>query len=62
MFGDGDTDLDLFVYDDQGNLVAFDDDLTDACVAFWLPETSGTFEIEIVNLGSVYNEFVMALN
>jgi hypothetical protein len=27
--GDGDTDLDLYVYDEFGNLVASDDDLTD---------------------------------
>src|SRR5260370_763016 len=29
--GDGDTDLDLYVYDQHGNLVAYDDDDTDTC-------------------------------
>ena len=35
--GDGDTDLDLYVFDSEGNLVASDTDLTDVCLGSWLP-------------------------
>jgi hypothetical protein len=54
--GDGDTDLDLYIYDEGGHLVASDDDDTDRCVALWTPRWTGKFTIKIVNRGSVYNQ------
>jgi hypothetical protein len=60
--GDGDTDLDLYVYDQNGNLVAYDDDLTDTCYVSWVPKWTGPFLIKIVNRGSVYNQFVLLTN
>ena len=62
VIGDGDTDLDLRVYDESGNLVASDTDWTDFCVVFWTPGRSGTFRIEIENLGDVYNAYILAVN
>lgn len=55
--GDGDTDLDLFVYDENGNLVASDTDGTDRCRVHITPRWTGQFRIEVENLGSVYNEY-----
>ena len=55
--GDEDTDLDLFVYNRFGQLVAVDDDDTDYCVVRWVPATSGMVTIRVVNLGSVYNDY-----
>ena len=60
--GDGDTDLDLYVYDDNGNLVARDDDGTDLCVASFVPHRTGTFTIVVRNRGRVYNRYVLATN
>ncbi|RCR66394.1 hypothetical protein [Larkinella punicea] len=60
--GDGDTDLDLYIYDDNGNLIARDDDYTDGCVASWTPRYTGLFTIRVKNRGSVYNRYTLATN
>lgn len=60
--GDDDTDLDLYVYDENGNLVAKDDDLSDHCLVRWVPKWDGKFYIRIYNRGGVYNNYVMATN
>jgi len=57
--GDGDTDLDLFVYDENGNLIASDTDYTDNCIVNVTPRWTGVFYIRIVNRGSVYNQYVL---
>lgn len=57
--GDGDTDLDLYVYNRFGQLVAADDDGTDLCIVRWVPASSGMVTIRVVNLGSVYNDYVI---
>ena len=62
VIGDGTTDLDLYIYDEYGNLVAMDEDNTDHCVATWFPSRTGWFTIKIVNRGSVYNDYAMATN
>jgi len=58
--GDGDTDLDLFVYDANGNLIGSDTDRSDDCVVRFQPYWTGTFRIEVRNLGSVYNRCEIA--
>ena len=55
--GDGDTDLDLLVFDEYGNLVGSDTDRSDDCVVRLLPRWTGTFRIEVRNLGHVYNQY-----
>lgn len=60
--GDGDTDLDLYVYDSNGNLIDSDTDYTDECVVRWVPAWTGTFTIKVANRGSMYNEFVIWTN
>lgn len=60
--GDGDTDLDLYVYDELGNLIASDVDGTDQCVVSWLPIWTGNFRIEIHNLGHISNVYTIATN
>lgn len=62
VIGDGDTDLDLYVYDSNGNLVAYDDDYSDNCVCTWTPRWTGKFRIKIVNRGNVYNRYVLTTN
>lgn len=60
--GDGDTDLDLYVYDEYGNLADSDIDNTDYCVTEWTPRRNGQFKIVIKNRGSVYNNCVLITN
>lgn len=62
LIGDGDTDLDLYVYDENGNLIASDTAYGDVCYCEWVPLWTGTFRIEVVNLGSVYNIFDIETN
>jgi hypothetical protein len=55
--GDNDTDLDFYIYDENGNLITSDTDSTDDCVLTFTPKWTGEFRIEVKNLGSVYNEY-----
>ncbi len=60
--GDGDTDLDCYVYDASGTLVAYDNDLTDYCILDWYQASTGAIRLEIRNLGDVYNEYILSTN
>ena len=62
VIGDGDTDLDLYVYDNNGNLIARDADYTDDCIVTFTPRWTGNFRIKIVNRGRVYNRYVLRTN
>ena len=62
VVGDGDTDLDLYVYDSNGNLIDSDTDYTDNCVCTWTPRWTGNFRIKIVNRGGVYNRYILRTN
>jgi hypothetical protein len=62
LSGDGDTDLDLYVYDSNNNLIASSEDYTDDCYVSWVPRWTGTFIIKVVNRGGVYNRYVLATN
>ena len=62
VVGDGDTDLDLYIYDEYGNLVCDDTGYTDRAYCSWTPRWEGAFEIEIRNLGDVYNEYRLFTN
>jgi hypothetical protein len=57
--GDGDTDLDCYVYDSNGYFIDSDVDSTDSCLMRWVPLRTGSFRIEIRNLGAVYNDYVI---
>jgi len=60
--GDGDTDLDLYVYDENGHFITSDTDRSDDCVVSFNPSWTGTFYIKIKNLGRVYNRYVLVTN
>jgi hypothetical protein len=62
VLGDGDTDLDLYIYDENGNLIDSDTDNTDHCVCSFTPKWTGKFVIKVKNLGTVYNEYVIRTN
>jgi len=60
--GDGDTDLDLYVYDSNGNLITRDEDFTDKCYVSWVPRWTGRYRIKIVNRGPVINNYYLVTN
>lgn len=60
--GDGDTDLDLYVYDESDNLIDYDDDGTDDCVVTFTPRWTGNFKIKVKNLGDTYNSYTLITN
>lgn len=60
--GDGDTDLDCYVYDGMERIVALDDDFTDYCVLNWVPSKQQQYRIVIVNRGDVYNRYAFWTN
>jgi hypothetical protein len=59
LIGDGDTDIDVYVFDAQGNEVAKDEDPaeygSDLCVCRWTPSEEQEYTIRIINRGKVYN-------
>ena len=59
VMGDGDTDLDVYVYDPSGNLVGSDTDDTDWCEVSWFAYRGGMYRIVVRNRGGVYNEFTI---
>ncbi len=60
--GDGDTDLDLFVFDTNGNLIASDNNYSDQCYVSWVPRFTGEYIIVVKNYGPVYNDFYLITN
>jgi gamma-glutamyl:cysteine ligase YbdK (ATP-grasp superfamily) len=55
--GDGTTDLDLFILDRNGQVVASDEDYTDECVVSFLPSRTDFYTIVVVNHGDIWNEY-----
>ena len=62
LSGDGDTDLDLYVFDESGNLIASDEDGSDDCYVSWVPRWTGSFTIKVVNRGYVANDYTILTN
>jgi len=60
--GNGASDLDLYVYDSNGNLIAYDEGYTDDAFASWVPAWTGSFTIVVKNCGNVANRFVIYTN
>jgi hypothetical protein len=60
--GDGDSDLDLYIYDERGNLIASDTDAGDDCFVRWTPRWTGPFQVRVRNLGRVYNDYCLVTN
>lgn len=59
--GDGDTDLDMKVYSSNGTLIANKCGYSDYEVANITAFRSGTITIEVINRGSVYNQYHLSV-
>jgi hypothetical protein len=62
VVGDGDTDLDLMVYDDQGNLIASDDSPNDKCYVQFSPGKRIPYKIVVKNNGNLFNDYILITN
>lgn len=51
VVGAGVSDLDLYVYDASGELVASDTSLSDFCLVQFTPEETGVYRIVVENYG-----------
>ena len=60
--GDGRTDLDLVVEDEQGTVVFSDLDRGDQCQAGWMPKKTGIFRIRIANIEAAPNAYRLVVN
>lgn len=55
IVGDGSTDVDCYLYDENLNLITSDEDSTDVCTLTSDPRWTGSFFLKLENRGSVYN-------
>jgi len=62
VIGDGDTDLDLYIYDSNGNMIASDYDYTDRCYVSWVPLWTGRYTVKIMNRGPILNNYYLVTN
>lgn len=54
--GDGDTDLDMFILDNDFNPIMADTEDEDVCQCEWEAESSGYYTFAIVNWDDIYND------
>lgn len=62
VIGDGDTDLDCYLLDGNGNTVDSDRGPSDTCYLTVIPVWTGAFTVRVRNLGDVYNEYTLRTN
>jgi hypothetical protein len=62
VIGDGDTDVDLIVYDENGHEIGRDDDGTSNCVVQFTPRWTGQFRVRVINNGYVYSRYLLVTN
>lgn len=61
--GDGDGDLDLWVYDgNTGGLIGKDTDATSNCMVAWVPRYEGPFTVRIANVGQIAEKYFILAN
>jgi hypothetical protein len=60
--GSGRSNLDLYVYDENGNLICSDTDSTDIGYCGWTPRWTGGFTIKVVNRGTSSNKYALITN
>lgn len=62
VIGEGNTDVDIHVLDDAGNVVVKDIALTDLALVRWQPDRTQIFTIIVRNLNNEDNECQMGHN
>ena len=62
IVGDGDTNLDLLVTDENGNTICLDRSYSDKLYCSWTPRWNGYFLIAVANQGRVRNSYYILTN
>lgn len=62
VIGDGASDIDCYLFDNNGGLIRSDTDFTDTCLLQWTPAWTGKFSLRIVNTGKRPNEYRLNTN
>lgn len=60
--GNGTSDLDLEVRDERGNQICMADGLSDRESCRWTPRWTGEFEVRVINLGTIGNNYRICVN
>lgn len=60
--GSGSSILDIFIYDNNGNLVARTDVNTYDAYVSWVPRWTGSYQVVVRNLGNASNRFQLFTN
>lgn len=62
VVGNGESRLDMYVYDEDGNLIRSCEGAGDRCLARWVPKWTGIFRVKVVNRGPGVNHYGIASN
>jgi hypothetical protein len=62
VLGDGSTDLDLYIIDQNGNIIAADESYDVDCYVRWVPAWTGPFTVIVKNQGRYRNSYVIETN
>ncbi len=62
LSGDGDTDLDLSIYDENGNAICSSARTGDDEYCEFTPRWTGRFLVRVKNYGGVYNRYELLMN
>ena len=62
VIGDGSSDVDILVYDAEGNHVVSDTNYTDLALVRWVPTKTQEYTIKVRNLGKADNTCTMGHN
>ena len=62
LVGDGDTDLDLYIFDELGNEICASTGYADREYCRWTPRWEGLFRIEVRNKGPLWNQYSLTAN
>lgn len=60
--GDGESNLDLYVFDSGGRRICASEKLDDVEVCRWQPASPGRYRVQVVNRGRVENQYEMRSN
>jgi hypothetical protein len=62
LAGDGDTDVDIAIFDERGNRICSSTRSGDREYCSWTPAWTGNFTVRVTNYGSVYNDVAVLIN
>jgi hypothetical protein len=62
VIGDGDGDCDLYVFNERGRLIAFDEDFWDFCYVAWVPRFREVYTVIVKNNGRRASQYYIYTN